>query len=161
AHSHARNRGSLPHRRPSCLTPPTRTDRVRGLPLQVVAVILIGLVFVLALNAVGVYLIRAAFRAPVSEDGIAVARVQPQGARRAAGKIVRFFRAIGRSIQLVVGLALTIGPWWILYELFSTSNDGGHQSKGRVLRVRNRARLPRRAIGPGWSGDAVRLEHAL
>ncbi|WP_426757224.1 ferritin-like domain-containing protein [Myxococcus sp. Y35] len=58
-------------------------------------------------------------------------------------------RALG-AVMALAGTVITGGIAWGLFALLS-----GNNSKGRVLRLRGRARVARRALGEGWADDAV------
>ncbi len=61
----------------------------------------------------------------------------------------RVMRVLGGIMAL--GTAVTVGALVWLAHLISSTNF----SKGRVLRLRGRTRVARRALGAGWADDAV------
>jgi hypothetical protein len=71
---------------------------------------------------------------------------------RTAGKVER----IGRPLGIMFGLGLIAAPWVSVYLLFRSLGEGWG-TKGRVLRIRNRAQLPEPALGEGWAGDEIVL----
>lgn len=81
--------------------------------------------------------------------------VRPEAAPTTGGPM----SDVGRGVAVTFGLGLVVAPWAVgiwLYELLRTP-----LTKGRVLRIRNRAQLPELARGDGWAGDAVALERGL
>ncbi|MDB4958259.1 MAG: hypothetical protein JWO36_5828 [Myxococcales bacterium] len=123
------------------------------------------IVFVLFLAVVSTYLgyklLRSVMFPTRPAPPIPVARdANPDMAHRAGAKLGRFTVGIGRAIAFVFGLGLMVWPWLLMW-LISSMSDGGHNSKGRVLRIRNRARLPERAEGAGWTDGAVTLQGSL
>lgn len=70
-------------------------------------------------------------------------------------------RKLGKGLVVSLGLAIIAAPWAFVYWLFAGLGDMKFDSKGRVLRIKSRARLPEVATGEGWSADAVVLRGTL
>ncbi len=79
---------------------------------------------------------------------------------KAASVAARAPRKIGKGLAVTLGLSLIAAPWAFVYWVFKGLGDMGGSSKGRVLRIRNRAQLPELATGDGWSAHdiAVKLD---
>lgn len=69
-------------------------------------------------------------------------------------------RKIGKGAAVTFGLGLIAAPWLFVYALFKSLSDLD-MTKGRVLRIKNRAQLPELATGDGWSADEVELDCTL
>jgi len=69
-------------------------------------------------------------------------------------------RKIGKGIAVSLGLGLIAAPWLFVYAVFKSLSDLD-MTKGRVLRIKNRAQLPELATGEGWSAEDVVFECAL
>lgn len=87
---------------------------------------------------------------PVARDA------NPELGYRAHTKLGRFTKTIGRALWFVFGFALFAWPWALIVKILQQPPPESH-SKGRVLRIKNRARLPEVLRGPGWE-DSVTLE---
>jgi len=61
---------------------------------------------------------------------------------------------IARALFVSFGLGIIAAPWLLVWRALQHME----LTKGRVLRVRNRAQLPEPARGDGWAGEAVVLE---
>jgi hypothetical protein len=70
---------------------------------------------------------------------------------------------LGSVFALPLGVGLIAAPWLLVWSLFrGLGSMGDHAfTKGRVLRIRNRARLPEPATGDGWGGTVVVLDTTL
>lgn len=87
----------------------------------------------------------------------------PEGAEAAyaqASRLAKAPRKIGKGLAVSIGFALIAGPWIFLYSLFKGLSDMD-MTKGRVLRIKNRAQLPELATGDGWSAGDVTLDCSL
>ena len=73
---------------------------------------------------------------------------------------MRGFATMGKTVGFVVGGVLVTWPWIVVYGL-SQFRSHGSSSKGRVLRIRNRAQLPVAARGAGWGDERVGIAGAL
>lgn len=76
---------------------------------------------------------------------------------KVASVAARAPRKIGKGLAVTLGLGLIAGPWLFVYALFKGLSDMD-MTKGRVLRIRNRARLPELATGDGWSAEPIVLD---
>lgn len=112
----------------------------------------------------GVKLIARGARA--SKDApIPVARTaNPEGMDAAYAKAHRIAtrapRKIGKGLAVSLGLGLIAAPWLFVYGLFKSLGDMD-MTKGRVLRIKNRAQLPELATGEGWSPEHIAVEGTL
>lgn len=79
---------------------------------------------------------------------------------RARDAATRAPRKLGKGLAVSLGLALIAAPWLLVVWLFRGFSDLD-MTKGRVLRIRNRARLPELATGDGWSAGDLVLDGAL
>ncbi len=61
---------------------------------------------------------------------------------------------IARALIVSFGVGIILAPWLLVWRAL----EHLELTKGRVLRVRNRAQLPEPARGDGWAGEAVVLE---
>jgi hypothetical protein len=103
-----------------------------------------------------------------AEPLIAPARIaSPHGVEHTYARTARAGAALKRSWRPAIrlaGIGLIIAPFaaiaWVLWDL-SHANWGPGMSKGRVLRLKNRAQLAEDACGDSWSGDAVEIAGAL
>jgi hypothetical protein len=59
--------------------------------------------------------------------------------------------AVWRSTLFATGLALVAAPFAALYAIIDFARSFPSMSKGRVLRIRNRAQLAAPALGDGWA----------
>jgi hypothetical protein len=89
----------------------------------------------------------------VNTEGVEQARVEAAPRGESAGSVV------GRGLAVTFGIGLIAAPWALGLWLLELTRGG--LTKGRVLRIRNRAQLPEPARGDGWAGDAVALECTL
>jgi len=76
---------------------------------------------------------------------------------KAASIAARAPRKIGKGLAVTLGFGLIAAPWLFVYALFKSLSDLD-MKKGRVLRIKNRARLPELATGDGWSAQPVTLQ---
>jgi hypothetical protein len=76
---------------------------------------------------------------------------------KAASVAARAPRKIGKGIAVTLGLGLIAAPWAFVYMLLRGLSDLD-MTKGRVLRIRNRARLPELATGEGWTAQPISLQ---
>ena len=126
------------------------------------AALLVFLLIALAFMYGGVRLVVSGLRRPPDPAIPPAQLANPEGVERVRGKVARAARKapgkVGRFAAVTVGLALIAAPWVFVYEVLQGLSDlGGGMSKGRVLRVRGRARLAAPAKGDGWAGEAVVL----
>jgi hypothetical protein len=112
---------------------------------------IILVVFAVTLALIGLWLVVTSFSRRQPEPGLQVppAKVEdgePFAEQRGPRRKISFdfFRALFGVILIGVGAAGAA-----MLQVLSNLGDGGY-SKGRLLRIRNRARLPRRARGDGW-----------
>jgi hypothetical protein len=89
---------------------------------------------------------------------------RPEGMDAARAKAHRVAarapRKIRKGLTVSLGFGLIAAPWLFLYALFKSLSDLD-MTKGRVLRIKNRAQLPELATGDGWGAKEVVLEHTL
>ncbi len=132
--------------------------------MGIVAAVIVMFLFVCVVSTlVGIRLLKSAARRPEDNADVAPARVaNPHGSDRAYVKLVTGATRVTRGVKRVVGIVLILAPWAAIVAIWQACNSFSHDSysKGRVLRIRNRARLPEPALGDGW-GDAVVLHGAL
>lgn len=111
----------------------------------------------------GVKLVARGLRAS-KPPPIAPARVvNPEGTDAAyahAARVARGTRKIGKGAAVSIGLALIAGPWIFLYSLFKSLGEMD-MTKGRVLRIKNRAQLPELSTGDGWNAEDIDVRCTL
>jgi hypothetical protein len=76
---------------------------------------------------------------------------------KTASVATRAPRKIAKGLAVTIGLGLIAAPWLVVYGLFRSLSDMD-MTKGRVLRIKNRAQLPELATGEGWSAAPVTLQ---
>lgn len=76
---------------------------------------------------------------------------------QATSVVARAPSKIAKGLAVTLGLGLIAAPWLFVYALFKSLSDTD-MTKGRVLRIKNRARLPELATGDGWSAQPVTLQ---
>ncbi|HTR49275.1 MAG TPA: ferritin-like domain-containing protein [Kofleriaceae bacterium] len=127
--------------------------------------LLLAFVFVVvACTWIGIMLVKRGLQRS-KDPAIPQARVaNPEGADAAYAKAAqlgaRVPRKIGKGVLVVGGLALIAAPWVAVCAALAGLSDLGG-SKGRVLRIRGRARLPELATGDGWGASDIVLESKL
>src|SRR5207249_4200092 len=108
----------------------------------------------------GVKLIRFGSRIPAPPPIPPATLANLEGSDRAYAKTARAAAAakgIWRPISVLSGLALIFAPFVTAYVVLNDLSKSLGGSKGRVLRIRNRAQLAEPALGDGWSNDPVEL----
>lgn len=128
-------------------------------------VLIVFTVIALLFMFAGGQLVSRGFRRPADPALPPAQLANPAGAERVRGKVARAARKapgkLGRFAAVTAGLALIAAPWVFVYEVLQGLSGLGHgMSKGRVLRVRGRARLAAPARDDGWAGDPVVLTGA-
>ncbi len=123
------------------------------------------LAVVVACTWIGVKLVRRGLQ-PSKDPAIPQARVaNPEGTDAAYAKAARIAtrtpRTVGKGLLVVGGLALIAAPWVAAFLALSGIGAMAGGTKGRVLRIRGRARLPELATGNGWGDAGVALESPL
>jgi hypothetical protein len=67
------------------------------------------------------------------------------------GKATKGHKTIG------IGLLLTGATGWVIYQVVQFFSDPSFGTKGRLLRIRNRAQLPEVGQGDGWHDESIHL----
>ncbi|HEY5927686.1 MAG TPA: ferritin-like domain-containing protein [Kofleriaceae bacterium] len=109
---------------------------------------------------IGVLMIRRGLRES-KRPPIPPARIaNAEGAESAYAKVADVAdqtpRKLGKGLLVTLGLGFIAAPWIVLAGIIHSLSNLD-MTKGRVLRIRNRARLPELARGDGWSPAEVTL----
>lgn len=124
-----------------------------------VTIVIIFLMVALGSTILGGKLVWSVFRQP-KDPAIPTARDANQRKRdRVAGKVSRGLVTISKAVTFVCGGVLIAWPWALYYAVSQFRHESF--TKGRVLRIRSRARLPQLSIGTGWCDDTVVISTRL
>src|SRR5262245_48573745 len=91
----------------------------------------------------------------------------PDGAEKVYAKATRIAtrapRKTGKGLLVVAGVGLILAPWAAAIAAIAALRDLANMdfTKGRVLRIRNRAQLPEPAHGDGWCASEVTVNVEL
>ncbi|MEO8702748.1 MAG: ferritin-like domain-containing protein [Kofleriaceae bacterium] len=131
--------------------------------MAAVVVLVFGLVVTLC-TWIGVKLIARGVRAskvPVIPPARTANAEGADAAYATAHRIAtRAPRKIGKGVLVSLGAAVIAAPWLFVYGVYKSLGDMD-MTKGRVLRIKNRAQLPELATGEGWSTQDVVLDCTL
>jgi hypothetical protein len=126
--------------------------------------ILIVVALIPVLSILGVRLIESSVRRQ-SPPVIPPAHLANPGPNEQARARARAAAAPRSRLERTAGVGLGLGvmalPWLALWGLIVSGLGKINLTKGRVLRVRNRAQLADLARGDGWTGDPVSLERSF
>lgn len=104
---------------------------------------------------------RASARPPIPPARMANPEGMDRAYAKAANVAAKAPRKVAKAVLVSAGVGLIAAPWIFVYTVLSGLKDLGGGSKGRVLRIRGRARLPELATGDGWGERPVAIEAPL